>query len=60
MSSVAATLGNIGPGLGGVGPMRNYAAIPDAGKWVLSLFMMMGRLELYTVVLLLLPETWKR
>jgi len=40
--------------------MRNYAAIPDAGKWVLSLFMMMGRLELYTVVLLLLPETWKR
>jgi len=60
MSSVAATLGNIGPGLGGVGPMRNYAAIPDSGKWVLSLFMMMGRLELYTVVLLLLPETWKR
>ncbi len=60
MSSVAATLGNIGPGLGGVGPMQNYAAIPDSGKWVLSLFMMMGRLELYTVVLLLLPETWKR
>lgn len=60
MSSVAATLGNIGPGLGDVGPMQNYAAIPDSGKWVLSLCMMMGRLELYTVVLLLLPETWKR
>ena len=60
MASVAATLGNIGPGLGGVGPMQNYAAIPDAGKWVLSLCMMMGRLELFTVVLLLLPETWKR
>jgi trk system potassium uptake protein TrkH len=60
MASVAATLGNIGPGLGGVGPMQNYAAVPDAGKWMLSLFMMMGRLELYTVVLLLVPETWKR
>jgi trk system potassium uptake protein TrkH len=60
MSSVAATLGNIGPGLGGVGPMRNYADIPQTGKWVLSLLMLMGRLELYTVVLLFVPETWRR
>ncbi|MDD2452392.1 MAG: TrkH family potassium uptake protein [Synergistaceae bacterium] len=60
LSSVAATLGNIGPGLGGVGPMRNYAEIPEAGKWVLSLLMLMGRLELYTVVLLFVPDTWKR
>lgn len=59
-SSVAATLGNIGPGLGGVGPMHNYAEIPQIGKWMLSLFMLMGRLELYTVVLLFVPETWKR
>jgi trk system potassium uptake protein TrkH len=60
MSSVAATLGNIGPGLGGVGPMRNYAEIPQLGKWVLSLLMLMGRLELYTVMLLFFPETWRR
>ncbi|MGD9822298.1 MAG: TrkH family potassium uptake protein [Aminobacteriaceae bacterium] len=60
MSSVAATLGNIGPGLGGVGPMRNYADIPQTGKWVLSFLMLMGRLELYTVVLLFVPETWRR
>ncbi|MEA4881529.1 MAG: potassium transporter TrkG [Synergistaceae bacterium] len=60
MSAVAATLGNIGPGLGAVGPMDNYSAIPSAGKWMLSLFMLMGRLELYTVVLLFVPETWRR
>nr|HPK06809.1 potassium transporter TrkG [Aminivibrio sp.] len=60
LSSVAATLGNIGPGLGGVGPMRNYADIPQTGKWVLSLLMLMGRLELYTVVVLFVPETWRR
>ncbi len=60
VGSVAATLGNIGPGLGGVGPVQNYAAIPLVGKWILSGFMLLGRLEIYTVLLLLLPATWKR
>ncbi len=60
MSAVAATLGNIGPGLGAVGPMDNYSAIPSVGKWMLSLFMLMGRLEIYTVILLFIPETWRR
>ncbi len=58
IASVAATLGNIGPGLGIVGPVNNYASIPVAGKWVLCLFMLLGRLEIYTVVMLLLPGTW--
>ena len=58
--SVAASLGNIGPGLGGVGPTDNYAAIPAAGKWFLTLLMLMGRLEIYTVIVLLAPGTWKR
>jgi len=60
VGSVAATLGNIGPGLGGVGPVQNYAAIPQGGKWVLCGFMLLGRLEIYTVLLLLLPATWRR
>ncbi len=60
LSSVAATLGNIGPGLGAVGPTDNYAFLPPAAKWVLSFCMLLGRLELFTVLLLLVPETWRR
>lgn len=60
ISSVAATLGNIGPGLGIVGPMDNYATIPQAGKWVLSLCMLLGRLELFTVLMLFVPGTWRK
>ncbi|MDA0336791.1 MAG: TrkH family potassium uptake protein [bacterium] len=58
--AVAATLGNVGPGLGAVGPTDNYSAVPAAGKWVLSLLMLMGRLEIYTVIVLLSPATWQR
>lgn len=60
MGSVAATLGNIGPGLGSVGPTDNYAHIPGAGKWLLTLFMLMGRLEVFTVIILLAPTFWKK
>jgi trk/ktr system potassium uptake protein len=59
-SSVAATLGNIGPGLAGVGPMANYSEIPLLGKWVLSLCMLLGRLEIYTVIILFMPEVWRK
>jgi trk system potassium uptake protein TrkH len=59
-SSVAASIGNIGPGLGGVGPMCNYLDIPLAGKWVLIFCMLLGRLEIYTVIVLLVPEFWRR
>ncbi|MEA1940168.1 MAG: TrkH family potassium uptake protein, partial [Candidatus Caldatribacteriota bacterium] len=48
-ASVAATLGNVGPGLGLVGPTQNYAFIPPLGKIVLILCMLLGRLEIYTV-----------
>jgi len=58
--AVAASLGNIGPGLGGVGPTDNYHAIPAVGKWFLTLLMLMGRLEIYTVIVLFAPGTWKR
>ncbi len=60
LSSVIATLGNIGPGLGGVGAVQNYAAIPSAGKVLLTVFMLLGRLELYTVLIVLLPSFWKK
>ncbi len=60
ISSVAATLGNIGPGLGSVGPAENYYHIPSLGKLVLSFLMILGRLEIYTVIVLFAPEFWKR
>lgn len=60
VGSTIATLGNIGPGIGDVGPVYNYAFIPDAGKWVLSFLMLLGRLELFTVIILFSPSFWKK
>lgn len=60
VSSVAATLGNVGPGFGAVGPLLNYGAIPDGGKLVLITTMLLGRLELYTLLVVLMPAFWKR
>ncbi|RUT77791.1 TrkH family potassium uptake protein [Ancylomarina longa] len=59
MGAVATTMGGIGPGLGSVGPMNNFAAVPDAGKWVLSFLMLLGRLELFTVLIIFVPSFWK-
>ncbi len=55
-----ATLGNIGPGLAGVGATQTYAEIPAAGQALLTFFMLLGRLELYTVLVLLTPAFWRR
>ncbi|NGP86882.1 TrkH family potassium uptake protein [Fodinibius halophilus] len=55
-----ACLGNIGPGWGEFGPTDNYAQIPYIGKWVLILFMMIGRLEIFTVLLIFTPTFWKQ
>ncbi|MEA1936114.1 MAG: TrkH family potassium uptake protein [Thermodesulfobacteriota bacterium] len=59
-SSVAATIGNVGPGFGMVGPSSTYSEIPYLGKWVLSFCMLVGRLEIYTVIVLLIPEFWRK
>ncbi len=56
----AATLGNIGPAIANVGPIDSYANIPDAAKWILSLYMILGRLEIFTVLLLLSPSFYKK
>ena len=55
-----ATVGNIGPGFGAIGPMQNYAFYPDAVKWWLSFAMLTGRLEVYSVLVLLSPTFWRR
>ena len=60
LASVAASIGNIGPGLGIVGPAQNYLSIPAAGKWILIFCMLLGRLEIYTVIVLLVPEYWRK
>ena len=57
-SAVAACLNNLGPGLGQVG--SNYASIGDAAKWVLCLAMVMGRLEIFTLLVLMTPAFWRR
>jgi len=59
LSSVAATLGNVGPGLGLVGPVENYAFLPATGKIVLTVCMLAGRLELFTILVLFSPAFWK-
>ncbi len=60
LTSVSATLCNVGPGLAGVGPTQTYAAIPAAGKLLLIACMLLGRLELFTLVVLFLPRFWRR
>lgn len=60
LTAVAACIGNIGPGFGLVGPTENFALIPTAGKWLLLWCMLLGRLEIYTVVILLVPEFWRK
>jgi trk system potassium uptake protein TrkH len=58
-SSVSATLNVIGPGLGDVGATENFTAVPDSGRWILSALMLIGRLEVFTVLVLLTPAFWR-
>lgn len=60
ISSVAACIGNVGPGLAAVGPAENYCHLPMLGKWFLTFCMLLGRLEIYTVLVLFIPEFWKK
>ena len=59
-SAVASALGNIGPGLGEVGPAANFTVVPATGKWLLSFIMIIGRLEVFPVLLLFTRELWRR
>ena len=59
-SSAAAAIANVGPGLGPiVGPAGNFASLPDTAKWLLSGGMLLGRLELFTVIVLFTRSFWR-
>ncbi|MCR6508646.1 TrkH family potassium uptake protein [Bacteroides sp. KH569_7] len=57
---VISSIGNTGPGLGAFGPAFSWNALPDTAKWLSSLLMLLGRLELFTVMLLFTPDFWKK
>ena len=60
IGATIASLGNIGPGIGGVGPIENYGALSGITKWITSFLMLLGRLELFTVLILFSPAFWKK
>ena len=60
LSGAATAISNVGPGLGPViGPDGNFTSLPDAAKWLLSAGMLLGRLELFTILVLFAPAFWK-
>jgi trk system potassium uptake protein TrkH len=60
MAAVAAATFNIGPGLGSVGPSEHYGHLSDLAKWILSVCMLAGRLEFYTILVILTPPFWRK
>jgi trk system potassium uptake protein TrkH len=60
IGGAASSLGNVGPALGSLNPVSNFNSLPDAGKWWCGFLMLAGRLELFTVLILLTPYFWKR
>jgi trk system potassium uptake protein TrkH len=61
ISGSITAVANVGPGMGTViGPTGNFAPLPDAAKWVLSFGMLMGRLEILTILVLFFPAFWRR
>jgi trk system potassium uptake protein TrkH len=59
-SAAVASLNNTGPGLGEVGPATNYAGLTDAQTWICSFAMLLGRLELFTLLVVLTPAFWRK
>lgn len=59
MGAVATCMGNIGPGIGTVGPAYSYAGVPEAAKWILALIMLLGRLEFFTIMIIFSKSFWK-
>lgn len=60
IGAAASSLGNVGPALGSLGPLNNFNGLPDVGKWWCGFLMLIGRLELFTVLILLTPYFWKK
>ena len=59
MGSSISMLSNVGPGTGRVGPASTFHNVPMQGKWLMSAYMLIGRLEIFTVLFLLMPHYWK-
>ena len=60
ISGAASAISNVGPGLGDmIGPNGNYKAVPDPSKWILSIGMLLGRLEIFAVLVLFFPSFWR-
>ncbi|MBU2995042.1 TrkH family potassium uptake protein [Cellulophaga baltica] len=60
VGGAASSLGNVGPGLGSLNPLSNFNGLPNAGKWWCGFLMLLGRLELFTVLILFTPYFWKK
>ncbi len=60
IGGAASSLGNVGPALGSLNPLSNYNSLPNAGKWWCGFLMLLGRLELFTVLIILTPYFWKK
>ena len=61
VSGAATSISNVGPGLGGmIGPSGNFSLLPDFSKWVLTVGMILGRLELFAIIVLFIPSFWRR
>jgi trk system potassium uptake protein TrkH len=60
LGAAASSLGNIGPAIGSVSPVNNYSHLTDGAKWFCSLLMLIGRLELFTVLILFSPYFWRK
>ncbi|MGB5384379.1 MAG: potassium transporter TrkG, partial [Lutimonas sp.] len=59
LGAAASSLGNVGPAFGDLSPVNNYDSLPPAGKWWSSFLMLLGRLELFTVLIIFTPSFWK-
>ena len=59
-TSVVTCISNVGPGLGEVGPMGNFSAFSDISKLILSADMLLGRLEIFPILILFTPSTWRK
>ena len=61
ISAAATSISNVGPGLGDlIGPNGNFSSLSDYSKWILSLTMILGRLELFAILVLFLPSFWRK
>tara|TARA_B100000214_G_scaffold340944_1_gene287768 strand:+ start:69 stop:653 length:585 start_codon:yes stop_codon:yes gene_type:complete len=61
ISGAATSISNVGPGLGDtIGPNGNFSKLPDISKWILSLGMILGRLELFAILVLFIPSFWRK